>query len=177
MYIHKISSKVKQCLFFSFCPIQVHSKMIKYHTLIIVPTWSSSSLVYNRPVIFVKSIRLKRLTCTLLNSAGRTKPCKGMNVHHNHNSLRHTLSCNNNYPTTMKPAGPRKFYQLPETPSPSSECGIGDGDGLNGLRGGPKKFRSKGNQKNTRGLMEMVERNIIGRETVFQGPFGPRRCK
>ncbi|CAL8115207.1 unnamed protein product [Orchesella dallaii] len=81
------------------------------------------------------------------------------------------------YPSsTMKPAGPRKFYQLPDTPSSSLEYGSGDVDSNCNSQRGAKKFRAKATQKNIRGLMEMVERNVIGRETVFQSPFGPRRC-
>jgi hypothetical protein len=69
--------------------------------------------------------------------------------------------------------GNRNFYQIPDTIS-SSECVE---DVSNGK--GPKKYRSKNAlfRGSTRALVEMVDMNIIGRETVFQGPFGPRRSK
>jgi hypothetical protein len=76
----------------------------------------------------------------------------------------------------------RKFYDLPvpeaaegADPVLAEECAAtGSGIGKNA-----KKFRSKSAffRGNAREVMEMVDRNIIGRETVFQGPFGPRRCK
>lgn len=42
-----------------------------------------------------------------------------------------------------------------------------------------KKVKSKYylQRRNIRGLIEMVEQNLFGRETVFQGPFGPRRSE
>jgi hypothetical protein len=75
---------------------------------------------------------------------------------------------------TMKSHGSRKFYQLPDPPS-SSECAE---DPLNGGTK-QKKYRSKSAffRGSTRDLIEMVDQNIIGKETVFQGPFGPRRSK
>lgn len=77
----------------------------------------------------------------------------------------------------MKAHGNRKFYELPENPS-SSECGGGDETSSTGSKGS-KKYRSKSTffRGSTRDLIEMVDRNVIGRETVFQGPFGPRRSK
>jgi len=71
--------------------------------------------------------------------------------------------------------GSRQFYKIPETlPLPSPEGGTGDSANTEKTKKRTKSFRFRGN---SRELMEMVDQNIIGRETVFQGPFGPRRCK
>ncbi|CAG7825541.1 unnamed protein product [Allacma fusca] len=73
----------------------------------------------------------------------------------------------------MKSHGNRKFYHLPDTP-PSSECG--NEEFLPPGRSA-KKFRSKSAhfRGSTRDLMQMIDHNIIGRDTTFQGPFGPRK--
>lgn len=72
---------------------------------------------------------------------------------------------------SSKAYGNRKFYQLPENAlSTESEDMPSKG---------PKKYRSKTAlfRGSSRELVEMVDRNIIGRELVFEGPFGPRRSK
>ncbi|ODN03689.1 tRNA 2-thiocytidine biosynthesis protein TtcA [Orchesella cincta] len=122
---------------------------------------------------YEKPYRLKRSACSLLKFAGQIEPCIGMNAPVGAIKRVTNMSYSS---STMKPAGPRKFYQLPDTPSSSLEYGSGDVDPNCNNQRGAKKFRAKATQKNIRGLMEMVERNIIGRETVFQSPFGPRRC-
>ena len=86
----------------------------------------------------------------------------------------------------------RKFYDFPDQappvsleatdPAPTEETPLPDSVNTTSTiksLPGPKKFRSKSAffRGNAREIMDMVDRNIVGRETVFQGPFGPRRCK
>lgn len=77
--------------------------------------------------------------------------------------------------------GNREFYQFIEK---TVQVDIStDGDRLSSSSGATKASMSKRKSKsalfrgNSRELIEMVDRNIIGRDTGFQGPFGPRRSK